>query len=540
MVDSTREEPPPDRGGGLTGLEALPDLLLEIDPGEVVAAIHGPASLLPRSMTPAVAGAKIAELFPPLAVEILRESLERAAREGESHGAVVEYPAAGGPRWVELSVRRKPARQTGSFLALVRDVTDRRRAEVALERRAKEDAVLTGLSEELLSASTLEETDWLILERARMLTGSPHGFVGHIDPETGFLVSSTLTRDMWEGCRVPRKHFVFEKFAGLWGWVLDHRTSLMTNDPGFDPRSTGVPAGHIPIRRFLSAPALAGGELLGTIALANAEADYSAEDLAIVERLAGLYALAIRRLRAEEGMRRAERRVQEAVGKERQAILIQGLAHEIRNPLFALEVASAAVAEGLERDPESGPLLAAIREQVDRLGRLMRELLELSQVSRERDRSRCRLSDLLRDAISQVPDRTGARRPNIVLRPESGEDAAVRVQPEKIRSALLELLANAVEQSLPGTEVTVSLATIGRRVEVRIVDRGRGLPKELGERIWEPLVTDARGHRGIGLTLARHWIEAHGGEVSALPNEEEPGTTFRLLLPLDEPGALAA
>jgi signal transduction histidine kinase len=109
-----------------------------------------------------------------------------------------------------------------------------------------------------------------------------------------------MTRDIWDDCQVPGKDVVFEQFGGLWGWVLDNRESILTNAPDDDPRSSGTPEGHLPIRRFLSAPALIGDELVGQVALANAESDYTERDLALVERLASLYALALQRRRAEE------------------------------------------------------------------------------------------------------------------------------------------------------------------------------------------------------------------------------------------------
>ncbi|MBN1887517.1 MAG: PAS domain S-box protein [Thermoflexales bacterium] len=163
------------------------------------------------------------------------------------------------------------------------------------------NAAATELSRALLSQSSIEDISYLVLEHARQLTGSRFGYVGYIDPQTGHLVSPTLTRDIWDGCQVADKNFIFSKFGGLWGWVLEHRQSLMTNSPCSDPRSGGVPEGHIPVHRFLSVPALMGNEtLVGQIALANAEGDYTEQDLAAVERLASLYALAVQRKWSEQ------------------------------------------------------------------------------------------------------------------------------------------------------------------------------------------------------------------------------------------------
>lgn len=123
---------------------------------------------------------------------------------------------------------------------------------------------------------------------------------------TGYLVSSTLGRDVWDVCQDQDKTVVFKEFKGLWGWVLNHRQSLLTNAPIDDPRSSGTPPGHIPIQRFISAPAMADGVLVGQVALVNSDRDYDERDLAQIERLADLYAMAIQRKRMEEHLRESQ------------------------------------------------------------------------------------------------------------------------------------------------------------------------------------------------------------------------------------------
>ncbi len=183
------------------------------------------------------------------------------------------------------------------FVAIKQDVTARKEMQQMLVDELRVSNALSELAKMLLSAMSFEDIPSLVLERALELTGSEFGFVGYIDPHSGNLISPTLTRGMWERCQVPRKCFEFDRFTGLWGWVLNNRQPLLTNEPMNDPRSTGVPEGHPPIRRFIAVPALIEDELVGEIALANAAHDYSARDLQILERLATLYALSIQRQR---------------------------------------------------------------------------------------------------------------------------------------------------------------------------------------------------------------------------------------------------
>jgi signal transduction histidine kinase len=172
---------------------------------------------------------------------------------------------------------------------------DLKRKEETLQWQSEVESSVAELSTALLEPGSLEGISVGVLEQAKQLTGSAFGYVGYIDPETGYLICPTMTRDIWDECQVPDKDYVFESFGGLWGWVLEHREPLLTNNLQDDPRSSGVPAGHVPIQRFLSVPAIIDGELIGQIALVNAGRDYTAQDLALVKRLASLYAFALQR-----------------------------------------------------------------------------------------------------------------------------------------------------------------------------------------------------------------------------------------------------
>ncbi|MCJ7745986.1 MAG: PAS domain S-box protein, partial [Actinobacteria bacterium] len=223
---------------------------------------------------------------------------------------------------------------------IVRDITDWKRAEEALEWDSGVNNALAELTGEmLLPFFSIEEIADMVLDNAKQLTGSPFGFVGYIDPKTGNLISSTMTRDVWDQCRVADKSVVFEKFGGLWGWVLNNRKPIVTNSPSEDPRSTGVPEGHIPIRRFLSAPAVIGDVLVGQIALANSERDYTDEDLAVVERLALLFAIATQRKRMEDAVRDAEAKYRELAETLPQVIFelnMEGVITYVNNVAYEL------------------------------------------------------------------------------------------------------------------------------------------------------------------------------------------------------------
>ncbi len=202
--------------------------------------------------------------------------------------------------------------KVSQILGTAEDISERKRAEEERAWQSRTNEAMADLASALLSESSIEEISDLVLARARALTASELGYVGYLDGETGAMVAPTMTKDVWEQCGIPEKSVVFQKLGGLGGWVLRNKQPLLTNDPSADTRSCGTPPGHVPVRRFLSAPAMIGDQLAGTVAVANAPRDYTAHDLAVIERLARLYALALRRKQDLDALRASEARLAHA------------------------------------------------------------------------------------------------------------------------------------------------------------------------------------------------------------------------------------
>jgi PAS domain S-box-containing protein len=161
--------------------------------------------------------------------------------------------------------------------------------------------------EVLVSQSTnFEALCWLILRTAMRVTGSGNGFVGIIDPISKALemrvfgdVSQCLMKEK-AATIYPDKD---GKYPGLFGHALNERKAFYTNNPKAHPASKGTPEGHVPIHRFMAVPVALGEKLLGLIALANPEKDYTEEDLEKVEEIGRYYALALEHYRLEHELR---------------------------------------------------------------------------------------------------------------------------------------------------------------------------------------------------------------------------------------------
>lgn len=187
-------------------------------------------------------------------------------------------------------------------ISMAMDVTARNKAKDALKWELKVNEVIAEVSQLLLQQQNVNTISKLILQHAKALTESEFGFVGYIDQLTGFLVCPTFTESVWgeNEIHIEIEDVIFQRFQGLLGWVLNNNKPLITNDTSLDSRCCGVPDGHVPINRFVAVPANYCDELVGIVALANSNRNYTEQDLAVINRLAVMYAISVHRKRAEE------------------------------------------------------------------------------------------------------------------------------------------------------------------------------------------------------------------------------------------------
>ncbi len=210
--------------------------------------------------------------------------------------------------------------------------------------------------------------------------------------------------------------------------------------------------------------------------------------------------------------------------------LIRNLAHEIKNPLGGLRGSAQLLERELDR-PELREYTQVIIKEADRLQRLMDRMLTPHRAPRvepigihevlERVRSLIRAEfdiEIERDYDPSIPEVVGDR--------------------EQLIQAVLNIARNAVQsgaKSISFRTRTVRQITILRQrhklaLELQVVDDGPGVPEEIQDRIFNPLVSGREGGTGLGLSLAQTFVQYHQGVIEF---ESRPGRTiFRILLPL--------
>ena len=187
---------------------------------------------------------------------------------------------------------------------VIEDITRKKQIEEDHSWDIRLQASVGDVSERLLSPAPIEEMSTLILEHARRLTSSATAMICHIDERTGRFVPAAMTPDAREMLSEhPRDGDCAHKGSEMWNWIVEKRKPILTNVPNLDPRFTGMPGWHLPVRHLLAVPAYMSGAIVGLIALANPHEPYVDRDLKAVERLATLYAIAIHRTRTESALR---------------------------------------------------------------------------------------------------------------------------------------------------------------------------------------------------------------------------------------------
>jgi signal transduction histidine kinase len=213
------------------------------------------------------------------------------------------------------------------------------------------------------------------------------------------------------------------------------------------------------------------------------------------------------------------------------------IVHEIRVPLSSIHLAIESVRSSRVLDPSLSSRLDVALEQLGRVDRLLGSIRNFARPRRPTPRPmdvRKTFSDALAavEASLQGPRTTVA----IEVRPDP---LSICADPEFITEVVQNLIVNAVEAQPGGGTISLSAGPSRLRrgwVEIRVVDRGSGIPPHLIERVFQPFFTTKRTGTGLGLAIVKNLVELHGGFIS-LKSVRGQGTTVTIELPPGSPGA---
>jgi PAS domain S-box-containing protein len=221
------------------------------------------------------------------------------------------------------------------------------------------------------------------------------------------------------------------------------------------------------------------------------------------------------------------------------------LAHELRNPLAPLAVAlqmlrrCGAGASGAT----AGQALDTAERQVQKLTRLVEELLDVSRIRQGKTRmrpERVNLAAVAAAAVETVRPLIDERRHALEVSLPA-EPISLEADPARLEQVLTNLLTNAAKYTEPGGRVTLRAEHDGAHVVIRVWDTGVGISAELLPRLFEPFVQSevnagrSRGGLGLGLSLVKRFVELHSGSVEARSDGPGRGSEFVVRLPAASP-----
>ncbi len=327
----------------------------------------------------------------------------------------------------------------------------------------------------------------------------------------------------------------------LVGALRESRT-MVIRDAQEDPRGNPDLARRWGVRAAILIPLVAHDRTVGLLQADRARpSDWSPEEVTLADALAGQAAVAIenaqlyreaqdaflRLQQAQYGMMRAERLA--AVGT-----LAASLAHEVRNPLNSINLQLVLLGRRVGRleEPlqrELSALLDSTREEIARLDGLVEEFLSLSTIDRL-SLSEARADDVAREVMGLLAP-LAHQKGISVTEGLSGALPCLRLDREKMKQVLINLVRNAIEAMPGGGTLTVSSRASYGSVVIDVADTGVGI--EPGLDIFDFFTTTKRGGTGLGLPIARRIVEAHGGRLTY---ESAPGrgTVFSVTLNVPE------
>ena len=278
------------------------------------------------------------------------------------------------------------------------------------------------------------------------------------------------------------------------------------------------------------------GEVYGVIGIHTGGHPLDSFENSVLLSILGESALAM------ENSRNAREKEQAAVRAKNEALranLLRAISHDLRTPLTSISGNADTLRSGWEKldDETRERIFTDIYEDAQWLISLVENLLAVSRI--EEGRMQLHLSpelpdEVIREALQHIRIPTAGHRITV----DCGDELLLaRMDARLISQVIINLVENALKYTPPGSSVVIGAEKQGDRVMIRVADDGPGIPDDLKPRVFEMFFTgdrkvaDSRRSLGLGLSLCRSIVSAHGGEITLTDNTPS-GCIFSFTLPV--------
>ncbi|WP_447979841.1 DUF4118 domain-containing protein [Candidatus Nitrospira bockiana] len=381
----------------------------------------------------------------------------------------------------------------------------------AAHQREKRTAVLYAMSRELAKHRKMTDLIAAASRHIHETFGSQVAFF--LPDDTGRLV-------------LQRTHNLFFEVApkekGVAQWVYEHG------------QQAGLGTDTLPGSAALYWPLVGTQGTVGVVAVRPPQEGHrlDLEQLHLLETLANQTAIALARARLAKQSHVAQ--VQAETERLRSTIL-SAVSHDLRTPLATITGAASTALSSLngEKPEHIRQMLQAIYDEANRLDRLVRNLLDMTRLEAgaiDVKKEWHPIEEVVEGALTRMERRLEGRHINTHF---ASNLPLVPIDGVLIQQVLINLLENAIKYSEPGPPIDLSAWVEDDELVLEVADGGPGIPDGDEERIFQKFYRGGRqeGGVGLGLTISRGIIDAHGGRIQAY-NRARGGATFRISLPL--------
>ena len=502
-------------------VETAADAILVLDEGGRILFANSATSRLFRCALPELTGLPLTTLIPDARLESGVSELVGFAQGGE------ELP-------IELSIQAHVVNGHHVLAACVRDIHDRRQAEMMRTLLAKRALLRTDIGVALTAGRTPQRMLQRCAEALVQHLGAAFARIWTLDEERGLLVlqasAGQYTHLNGQHGRVPLGQLKI-------GLIAQERMPVVTNDVIHDPKiNDRAWAAREGMVAFAGHPLVVDDRVVGVMALFSRHrlTDCTLDDLAAI---ADVIAQGLERLRAEAAMQANQAELNRVARIATMAELLASIAHEVNQPLAAM-VANARACKNLLRG--SAAHLADVQSAVDDIakdGLRARDIISRIHTLLEKGQPRADHIDV-NTVVGEVLDliRDELAKKHVTLRTELATDLPPflgdRVQ---LQQVLLNLITNAVEamSRVEEDRRQLTIATMYDKpddIAVHVRDTGVGIEPDHLERIFDPFFTTKADGMGIGLSISRTIINQWDGRLWATPNARH-GATLSFTLP---------
>jgi PAS domain S-box-containing protein len=451
---------------------------------------------------------------------------------------------------VAVSMSATPLREDGrttGVIVMFRDITERRRLEEQMQLQAERAQILADAGAFFSSNIDPAWVTQAIAERVAEVLGDWSAVIMKASDSKELRVAAIYHRDIaslglaWS--YIYRQPLVVGE--GLIGQVVaTNYPSLTTNvRPSFDATNPGsmYHAAPMKLASLLILPLRTRREMIGALVIAANDPDRAMTDdkLPLAEVLAERAALAIENAKLYTEQVEARRKVEDLSRLKDEFLSIAS--HELRTPVTSIkgytQLAKMLIKEGDLTTSEE--YLDIALDQIDRMSRLILELLDVSRIETGRleiRREQIPWSQFVRDVVHRHHTAVSDRRFHVSV---PSLTRIVTGDRDRLEQVLGNLLENAVKYSPDGSDITVTVDDKGDALVTAVCDRGIGIPAdELGQ-VFErfhrgrQVSSTNYGGLGLGLYITKQIIERHGGTIW-VESKEGQGTTFFFSLPAAE------